>query len=125
MINVGIFWVINKQIYYRIESKKQEEINKELIAPLGIIDSSYGHFIEWEKKEKFLFLNDDFSTYPRGRVLFNIKNNSHIIYVDDCIKKDEIKQIVKLFGITNYVTKKDLHYSCDKCIIKKNLYEKF
>ena len=83
MINVGIFWVINKQIYYRIESKKQEEINKELIAPLGIIDSTYGHFIEWEKKEKFLFLNDDFSTYPRGRVLFNIKKNvdkSRFIY---------------------------------------------
>ena len=77
------------------------------------------------EKEKFLFVNYDFSTYPRGRVLYNNKCNSDIIYVDDCIKKGEIKQIVKLFRITNYVTKKDLHYSCEKCIIKKNLYEKF
>ena len=62
------------------------------------------------RKEKFLFVNFDFSTYPRGRVLYNNKCNSHIIYVDDCIKKGEIKQIVKLFEITKICNKKILLY---------------
>ena len=110
MVNVGIFWVIHKKIWYKIEQRSKNECNGTKI------DSSLGHYTEWYKGILHLkYREDDFATYPRGRIIYDKEKNEHIIYADKCIKDEEILKIAKLFGAKKYRVEGDLHYACDVC----------
>ncbi len=122
MLNVGIFWVINGTITFKKESKNLElEKKKEVVKTSGVIDSEYGHFTEWNKYLASKYLDGDFATYPRGRVVYDVNKIMHIIYVDECIKEKEILKLVNIFDVDNYIVAYDDHYSCDGCIDRKNI----
>lgn len=63
-------------------------------------------------------LTDDYINVPRGRVIFDERNNQSIIYIDKCYLSDEkvLKKIIKLFQVENYVIKSDIHYQCPNCL---------
>ena len=104
-VNLGIFWVVEGRIFY-----KQERV---VVQGEKILDSSLSHYAEWERLR---FLKGDFATNPRGRVLFDPKNDIFHLYVDKCITDRQIKEIIRIFALDRYKICYDEHYHCDKCI---------
>ena len=77
------------------------------------IDNPYSH----EKLYDDNFKCGDYINYPRGRVVWDTKQNLTIIYIDTCIEKDfVIEKIKELFELDNYVLEHDEHYVCPKCM---------
>lgn len=109
---VGIFWVIDGKLYlHREEIIKREQKEKGVV----LADSSLSHFKEWELHQKE-YPYDDFATYPRGRVIYDVNRKDHIIYTDRCVKMSEINKIVERCYINKYVIAYDEHYRCDNCL---------
>ena len=109
MVKVGIFWVIEGKIWYRVEEKEKTEKEK--------IDSDYSHYKEWYGSIlKIKYKDNDFASFPRGRVIYDTRANEHIIYADKCIRDFEITKIAKYFEAEKYRIEEDLHYRCDGCI---------
>ena len=115
MVKVGIFWVIRGKLYYKLQEKDESAINKIT----NKIDSDFGHFYEWDGLCGKLYPRADFATFPRGRVLYDMKEMRHIVYRDECITDEELKKIVEAFNLNEYQVLTDEHYSCDKCIKRK------
>ena len=109
MIKVGIFWVIEGRIWYKLQEK--EKIKE------GKVDSDLSHYQEWYKGIlKLKYKNEDFASFPRGRVIYDSRTGEHIIYADKCISDYEIRKIAKYFEVEKYRVKRDLHYRCDSCL---------
>jgi hypothetical protein len=55
-------------------------------------------------------------------VVWDIEADKAIIYTDTCIQKIDgaVKEIAKIFNLTDYVIKHDEHYVCQNCI--KNIW---
>lgn len=77
------------------------------------IDNPYSH----EKLYDDYFRDGDYINYPRGRVVWDTKQNLAIIYIDTCIEKDfVIEKIKELFELDNYILEHDEHYVCPECM---------
>ena len=68
IIKTGIFWFVRGEIIadrydYIFEEQKQGDF----------IDYPHSHFAMWDKLSKNRFPYADFATYPRGRLLFDVK----------------------------------------------------
>lgn len=116
-VNVGIFWVIDGNVYSYIQERETDILNaREKMS--GKIDSDFEHFSAWEKELAQNFPDADFATFPRGRVMFDTNQNRHVIYADRCITANEVSRIKELFQTTNAKVRRDEHYRCDKCMKK-------
>ena len=104
---VGPFFKIKgKYLYDAIGIDKLE-------SDAGVLDNPCSHETLFENKygEEL-----DYIDYPRGRVLWDNKENRGIIFIDPCIKsKTTITQIAKIFCLPDYIVKEDLHYHCKRC----------
>ena len=112
MIKTGIFWFVRGEIIadrydYILEEQKQS----------AFIDYPYSHFDMWDKLSKNRFPYADFATYPRGRLLFDVKNGQYLLYLDRCITDEETRKLIKFYDLEKdrYILSRDEHYSCDKC----------
>lgn len=120
---VGIFWVIEGKLYsysQQIESLTEEEWNRVQLT--GVIDSNLSHYDCWDRELARRYPKADFATFPRGRVVFDIIEDRHIVYVDECVTNGEIAEVVKRFEIKEYQIDYDEHYTCDACIKDKGLF---
>lgn len=60
----------------------------------------------------------EFDYYPRGRVIYDVKENEFKIFIDKCINSWEIiDEIINEFKINSKVIiyDNDEHYVCHKC----------
>ena len=112
IIKTGIFWFVRGEMIadrydYTLEEKKQSDF----------IDYPYSHFDMWDKLSKNRFPYADFATYPRGRLLFDVKRGQYLLYLDRCITKEETKKLLDFYDLVKerYILSRDEHYSCDKC----------
>lgn len=80
---------------------------------LGFINYRYSHFEIWDYLRGKR--TDDCHRYPRGRVLFDVETDKHIIYADKCISDETIEKVVELFEIEDYKLRGDEHYVCTRC----------
>ncbi len=123
MGKVGIFWVIEGEIFAYVQSI-EAALQKERFRAkrTGVVDSSFAHYKKWDEDLSKEYPYADFATYPRGRVVFNVERKEYIIYVDECITNGEVARIVKKFDLDTYRIDYDEHCSCDSCIDKKDLF---
>lgn len=100
------FYIKNKLIFNACRlSEGRKQADK--------IDNSYGH----ERLYDDHFKSGDYIDYPRGRVVWDCSSNKAIIYIDPCIKNENVlMEIIKAFDLTEYVLKEDEHYHCKKCV---------
>lgn len=112
MIKTGIFWFVRGEMIadrydYILEEQKQS----------AFIDYPYSHFDMWDKLSKNRFPYADFATYPRGRLLFDVKNGQYLLYLDRCITDEETKKLIQFYDLEKdgYILSRDEHYSCDMC----------
>lgn len=77
------------------------------------LNYTYSHYEIWEKhyREKYQV---DFDFYPRGRIVYNKKNNQYILYYDKCIE-NEAKEMQGYFPKKNCKIARDEHYQCHQC----------
>ena len=115
IIKTGIFWFVRGEMFadrydYNIENHAQKDF----------IDYPYSHFDMWEKLSKNRLIGADFATYPRGRLLFDVKQGKYLLYLDRCITTEETKRLITFYELEKerYELSRDEHYSCDKCFRK-------
>ena len=105
---IGIYWIVEGTLFlHRQIIEKVKNVKR--------VDSDFAHFKEWDLHEKDCG-NADFATYPRGRIMFDVTENQHVIFADKCVTEEQIERIVKLCYIKKYKIEYDEHYRCDKCL---------
>ena len=112
MIKTGIFWFVRGEMIadrcdYIFDEQNQSDF----------IDYPYSHFDMWDKLSNNQFPYADFATYPRGRLLFDVKNGQYLLYLDRCITDVETKKLIQFYDLEKdgYILSRDEHYSCDMC----------
>ena len=107
-IKTGIFWFVCGEMIadrydYIFEAQKHSDF----------IDYPHSHFDMWDKLSKNRFPYADFATYPRGRLLFDVKRGQYLLYLTE----EETKRLLGFYdlGKEKYILSRDEHYSCDKC----------
>lgn len=103
---VCLFFVINNK--FLIHKCKDEEAEK------------YGDFLNYPESHMEIWdklyakkYGVDFDYFPRGRVVYNIKEDCYYIYHDKCIK--DLSLILQEFTDKKYKICSDFHYQCSKC----------
>ena len=110
LIKVGIFWAVPNtddggwNFYEIVKSYYPSAANF-----LGFIDYPYSHYDKWDDVRSTSETPDCYH-YPRGRVLYNINNNKHRIFADECLDEYDLNEIVELFEIENFELCRDEHY---------------
>lgn len=110
MIEVGIFWAVPDKYeggwnFYEI--KKTYPISAA--NSLGFIDYLYSHYEKWDDLRSASETTDCYH-YPRGRVLYDVNQNKHRIFADECLDEYDLQELVKLFEIEDYELCRDEHY---------------
>lgn len=113
MVKVGIFWVVtigqNKNAIIGI----RKNVSYDEADSLGFINYPLSHFNKWDSVRGNI--EEDCYYYPRGRVIYSIKERMHIIYADRCVSRRALDNIIKLFDIKRYKLCHDEHYVCHSC----------
>lgn len=109
---VSIFFYIKenesdneKLLIHECENNKADKYGDFLNYPLS-------HYETWEKYY-YKKYNVDFDYFPRGRVVYNVKEKCYYIYFDKCIKNRDL--VLKKYKNLNYKECTDLHYQCHIC----------
>ena len=83
------------------------------------VHRGYEHYTAWDEELAKKFSGADFATFPRGRVMFDIKESRHVVYADKCITDKKIELIEILCETISAIVCRDEHYRCDKCMKSK------
>lgn len=87
-------------------------------STFNFIDGDMGHFDLWNNYTKKQWniprAFDDYSMYPRGRVIFDKEQNKYVIIADKKIinNKSAIAKVTDTFNLKSgsYILKSDSHY---------------
>ena len=104
---VGIFWVMRGKnlLVYAIEWDKATDI-------VGNWCNYGGHYEYWEEYIRKQSLDNDYTDFPRGRVIFNKKTKVTKILSSKKVigNKELVNQIAEAFHLKKYQLRSDEHY---------------
>ena len=85
-------------------------------AKRHLVDSSLGHVLEWPLAAKQLKQPStaEYFTVPRGRVLFDRREETRLIYQGNETNRAALMQFRPLFGLTAWKLRQDDHYLMGK-----------
>ena len=114
MISVGIFWVHKNEVIGQVEERDTANVNET-----GLIDSDFQHIDEWSRlraasKYARELSGKAYESILRGRVLFDVRKNKHVIYTDvRSISALNKKHVLDFFGLKGVRVdwRYDQHYS--------------
>lgn len=114
MAKVGIFWVYKSTVIGKRAALRDGHEN----VP-GIIDSPFNHVDCWEHDPSFdnpfpELRGSEYQTIPRGRVLYQTKNESHVIYLARELLGSASQTLIAEFfefDAANATWEIDLHYT--------------
>ena len=117
---VGIYFVVNGEIVFDAVPLDQGESYGDAI------DYS-GHYEYWQacipqNQTETLFKSHAYDYFPRGRVVYFKRTNSHRLYAECCITKADIEKVVALFQLSDYRLARDEHDQCAGCNQEYNEY---
>lgn len=110
LVYVGIFWAVPDKpeggwSFYEIK----KSYPKSFANSLGFIDYPYSHNEKWDDVRAVAETPDCYY-YPRGRVIYDINQNKHRIFADECLDEFDLQEIVELFEIEDFRLHRDEHY---------------
>ena len=112
---VGPFYVIDGVVYPDSEPVRDIEV-----SPSGHKDSNNTHYDFWKFMQRLYpeLRNIDYDYYPRGRVVYNSKEDTYNLFIDKCL--NNMKDIRNIISELNLPMKKvkvdfDEHYQCYNC----------
>ena len=107
--HVGIFWIFpNQLLSFGVPYTAGEKYG-------DFINTPDGHYETWEKVRKVSGkLPEDYTAYPRGRIVYNINQQKFLVYLNrKHLKNEQIKRrIIKEFRlpVDQVEFKHDHHY---------------
>ncbi|MDO4488151.1 MAG: hypothetical protein Q4B67_03590 [Eubacteriales bacterium] len=109
--DVGLFFYVKgRLLFHGCSLSEAEKYGNNLIYPGG-------HFDIWERNY-YKKYHVDYDYYPRGRVVYRIKDETFVVYGDRCIDK-ELREFFNGYAQNNpehrYVFEHDEHYQCHSC----------
>ena len=104
MVNI-FFYVNGKFLVSECENEKSEKYGDFLNYPRS-------HMEVWDEKYYNKY-HVDFDYFPRGRVVYNVKEKCYYIYCDKCI--EDLSEILEQYKNEKYKILRDFHYQCHKC----------
>jgi hypothetical protein len=117
MPEVGIFFLVDDKLLIDHTPVMKGEIYGDFRI------HERGHDIYWEMLKKAGVVQEDseYDQYPRGRVAYNAKDRTYLLFVDRCIlmrKKSIVKKIMSELNLPTNRTKADTdsHYRCPHCL---------
>lgn len=105
---VGLFFVVKGNILFHGCSIEEAEN----YGDFKIYNKS--HFEIWDENY-YRKYKVDYDFYPRGRITFNVKQNSYWIYRDTCIPDDILEKWIIEHEYKRVAIKEDEHYKCNLC----------
>jgi hypothetical protein len=104
---VGIFWVNGPElIVFADDVRKVREV-------AGFKDSDHNHYEDWSK----LKLKGDYTSIPRGRVLYSVRDDKYLVYIPTSLSRDRatLSKIFREFSLPTSKIKvsTDEHYDDD------------
>lgn len=116
MSKIGVFWLFDGEVFGETTTLADAQQS----VP-GLLDSDATHVAVWEKYGNFtdsspILAHYDYQDIPRGRVLYQVRKQRFLVYLDKALMSKEIKStIAEYFGFTPQQAdwKRDLHYTTD------------
>ena len=111
MPTIGLFFSLNgKLLVYQTALNEAEVYGNFLTCPAS-------HDTVWKKRigNKTPV---DFDFFPRGRIVYNTRENKFFVYIDKCLDTTEhIAKIIEVFELSDreYAIEFDEHYQCHLC----------
>lgn len=116
---VGMFYSIGGVLYYVILPVTMGD------RQVDDVSTNTTHYEWWRYIYRLLRLQnpgfdiEDHEYVPRGRVIFNVSEDTYYLYIDKCIKKSKkmMEDIFRTMCLPKKKTKVvlDFHYECQKC----------
>ena len=107
MVKIGPFFYVRNSLIFNACTLEEGRHQADKI------DNSYGHDQLWDANFRY----GDYIDYPRGRVIWDTTNNRAIIYIDPCIRNEDVLgKVVDAFEVEDYVVSEDDHYHCRRCV---------
>lgn len=104
---VGIFFVVpNNILLHTCSLEKAQKYGSFLNYPLS-------HEAVWER----LYLrkyHTDFDFYPRGRIIYDLSDQTYRIFHDGCIEH-AAKELAAAYQAGHAILLRDEHYQCHGC----------
>lgn len=113
-MQVGIFFLIDGIVL-------RDSLPVEKAEPYGNNIEHGGHYDYWlnllpTNAAESAFKAHAYDYYPRGRIVYNRKQQQAKLYIDRCINKAAIKLIHQDFALPdNTKIGYDTHYQCHRC----------
>lgn len=109
-MKIGIFW-----FYKNTVLGIAHDFDASQSDSLGLIDSEYTHVDYWKyiKAQTPKLQYTEYEEIPRGRVIFDTKNDRAIVYLDKTLlTRSAVDEIFKFFSLSENraVLRTDPHY---------------
>lgn len=110
MPKVGLYFYVNRKILMDAVDLKDSELYGDFMIGRSSHDEIWN-------REYLKVYKKPYDYYPRGRIVFKIKEDRYILYADKCIGPKELEDIKKAFELDGekVTVASDLHYVCKKC----------
>ena len=110
---VGIFFVVKNQVLFDAIAVQHGERCNNFIE-------HGGHYDFWDKliprnDIEQAFKDRAYDAYPRGRVVYFIREQKFRLYADTCLSSNDLQLVKEVFGLKNAVRTRDEHYQCASC----------
>lgn len=112
---VGIFWVVDGKPIIFGDPLNEAEAWGEFKNFKQSHESMWSGFLQ---RNGLVPRDAEYYDYPRGRVVYNTRNNSFNFFADRCILKDDAmvqRVLAELHLPSQTKTESDPHYKCRKC----------
>jgi len=115
LIQIGIFFLVGDSIV----SDKVEIHNAQRYELFIEYGEHYNFWLDFEPSTKHeqLFKSHAYDYFPRGRVIYDLKNNQVVLFIDRCIGSTSITNVSDEFTLSGNQVKVryDEHYQCHTC----------
>lgn len=110
---VGIFFVVKNEVLFDAVAVQQGERCDNFIE-------HGGHYDFWDNLTpsnaiEQAFKDQAYDAYPRGRVVYFIREQKFRLYADTCLSSNDLQLVKEIFGLKNAIRTKDEHYQCASC----------
>ena len=120
-MKIGVFWVYFREANNHIIAKAVD-LSQGEDSGAGFIDSPDNHIDVWENdpnwQNPFVELfGTEYQTIPRGRVLYSIKSQKAVVYMDRTLHLEAIKNlIIDCFQLSEFPIswRVDEHYTTEE-----------
>ena len=108
--HVGLFFVVNGALLLHKCTLAEAERNGDFL------NHHESHYDVWQRDHASKYCVD-FDYFPRGRVIYNNREERFIVYIDRCLDSLEVERILAAFGLerNNSDVAFDEHYQCHMC----------